>query len=64
MVLERIVLPTLRLFTGVEAVEPMPGREGELPGRPSNRWSTQEHKDSSQRADRNNTKLEARPGVE
>ena len=64
MVLERIVLPTLRLFTGVEAVEPMPGREGELPAQPSNRWRTQEHKDNSQQADRNNTKLEARPGVE
>jgi hypothetical protein len=42
----------------------MPGREGELPAQPSNRCRTQEHKDSSQRADRNNTRLEARPAVE
>ena len=42
----------------------MPGRKGELPAQPSNRWRSQEHRDSSQRVDRNNTKLEARPGVE
>lgn len=64
MVLGRIVLPTLRLFTGVEVVEPMPGREGELSAQPSNRWRIQEHKDNSQRADRNSTKLEVLLGVE
>ena len=34
-----------------------------LPGLPSNRWRTQEPKDNSPEGDRNNTKLEARPGV-
>lgn len=42
----------------------MRGREGEFPAQPSNRYRIQEHKDNSPEGDRNNTKLEARPGVE
>jgi len=58
-----MLLP-LYLFTGVEVVESMRDREGELPGQPSNRYRIQEHKDNSPEGDRNNTKLEARPGIE
>jgi hypothetical protein len=42
----------------------MQGREGELPGQPSNRWRTQEHKGNSPEGDRSSTKLEARPALE